>query len=157
MKRLIVIVMTFALILTAGSAMALTDTSPLTVNATVVGNCRITGTGTISFTNYDPTDSSPNNADGSVTVRCTNGVSYTIYIGTDRTMNSGSTGDSLPYELYSDAARSSVWGSTLAAGEGYASISNAESTKTIYGQIAAYEDVQAAGDYTDTVTITVEW
>ncbi len=157
MKRLIVILMAFALILTTGSAMAATDTSPLTVNATVMGNCRITGTGTISFTNYDTTDPTPNDADGSVAVRCTKNVSYTIYIGADRTMTSATTSDNLPYDLYSDAARTSAWGSALASGENYSSSSNAASTKTIYGRIAAYEDVGAAVDYTDTVTITLEW
>jgi spore coat protein U-like protein len=64
--------------------------------------------------------------------------------------------DTLNYELYSDAPRSSIWGSTLATGESYTSTSNAETTYDIYGRVPALQDV-GAGSYSDTVTITVEW
>jgi spore coat protein U-like protein len=89
-----------------------------------------------------------------VTIRATTGMSYTVYIGNDRSMTDGT--DTLNYELYSDVSRSSVWGSTLATGEGYSSTNNAEATHLIYGRIAALQDVQAGG-YSDMVTITVEW
>jgi spore coat protein U-like protein len=142
------------LFMAIGGAMAQTDTDTLTVTATVVDAALITAVGDISFGNYDPTDSTPTDADGSVTIRATTGMGYTVYIGSDRSMTDGT--DTLNYELYSDAARSSVWGSTLATGEPYTSTSNAETTYSIYGRIAALQDVQAGG-YSDTVTITVEW
>jgi spore coat protein U-like protein len=134
--------------------MAQTDTDTLTVTATVVDAALITAVGDISFGNYDPTDSVPTDADGSVTIRATDGLAYTVYIGADRSMTDGT--DTLDYELYSDAARSSVWGSTLATGEPYTSTTNAETVYDIYGRVAALQDV-GAGGYSDTVTITVEW
>jgi spore coat protein U-like protein len=140
--------------MTAGSAMAQTDTDTLTVTATVLDAALITSVGDIAFGNYDPTDSVPTDADGSVTIRATDGLLYTVYIGADRSMTFGAY--NLDYELYSDAARSSVWGSTFATGESYTSTSNAEMTYDIYGRVAALQDV-GAGAYSDTVTITVEW
>ena len=52
---------------------------------------------------------------GSVSVRATTGLDYWIYIGTDRVMTDGTY--NLDYELYSDAGRTSVWGSDLAGAE----------------------------------------
>jgi spore coat protein U-like protein len=137
-----------------GSSMAQTDTDTLTVTANVIDAALITGVGDIDFGNYDPTDATPTDADGSVTIRATTGMIYTVYIGSDRSMTLGA--DTLNYELYSDAARTSVWGSTEPTGETYTSSSNAEATHPIYGRLAALQDV-GDGAYSDTVTITVEW
>jgi spore coat protein U-like protein len=89
-----------------------------------------------------------------VTVRATTGLPYTIYIGADRVMTDGT--DNLNYELYSDGGRASVWGSTLATGEGYTSVSNAQVVYPIYGRVAALQNV-GPGNYSDSVTITLEW
>lgn len=52
MKKLIVVVMAIAIIAMAGVAMA-GDTANVTVNATVVGNCKFNSGGTVVFT-LDP-------------------------------------------------------------------------------------------------------
>lgn len=156
MKRIIIGLVALAFILiTSARAMAATATSSMSVSATVTGSARITSVGNVSFGNYDPTEpTTPNDANGSVTVRATKSLPYTIYIGATRTMSDGT--NTLNYLLYSDAARTSAWGSTLATGQAYTSASNAESTKTIYGRIAVLQDVPA-GAYSGTVTITLEF
>lgn len=147
------------LVLTVGVAatvLADTDTGTLNVTANVVNMARITSVGDISFGDYDPTDTTtPSDASGSVTVRATKALGYTIYIGNDRTMSDGS-GNNLSYELYSDSARTSAWGSDLAGGESTTSAGNSPLSHTIYGRISAGQDVPA-GSFSDTVTITVEW
>ena len=143
-----------ALCAAVGVAFADTDTGTLNVTATVLGKARIITIGDIAFGNYDPTDATATDANGSVTVRATKGLAYKVYIAADRTMTDGT--DTLTYELYSDAARTSAWGSTNPTAESYTSTSNAPSAKTIYGRVAALQDVQA-GSYTDTVVITLEW
>ncbi|MGH7819540.1 MAG: Csu type fimbrial protein [Candidatus Binatia bacterium] len=144
-----------AFLLGAGSALAASTTDTLTVSANVLDVARIVSVGDLSFTDYDPTElTTPNDADGSVTVRATKGLNYKIYIGSDRQMTNGV--DDLDYELYADAGRSAVWGTTSASAETFASTGNAPSAKTIYGRIAAGQDVEA-GNYSDTVTITLEW
>jgi spore coat protein U-like protein len=148
------IALTFVLV-SASSTMAATDTGTLNVSASVLGTARITSVGAMSFSNYDPTEpSAPNDATGSVSVRATKGLSYTIYIGAARTMSDGT--DTLNYELYSDAPGSTVWGSTQPTGVGYTSAGNAVSTKTIYGRIPVLQDVPA-GVYIGTVTVTLEF
>lgn len=156
MKKISIGLIALAFILvSAASAMAATDTGTLNVSASVLGTARITSVGAMSFSNYDPTEpTTPNDADGSVAVRATKGLAYTIYVGATRTMSNGT--DTLNYELYSDAGRSSVWGSTLAAGAAYTSAGNAISTKTIYGRIPVLQDVPA-GAYSGTVTVTLEF
>jgi spore coat protein U-like protein len=131
-----------------------TVTDTLSVTATVIESARIISVGDIAFGNYDPTDPSDTTANGSVVISATDTTAYTVYIGADRTMTSGA--NNLTYELYSDAGLTSAWGSTLATGESYTSTGIANATRTIYGEIAAGQDVPA-GAYTDTVTITVEW
>jgi spore coat protein U-like protein len=138
-----------------GGAMAQTDTDTLTVSATVIEAARIITVGDINFGNYDPTNPTANDAQGTVQIRATNGMTYTVYIeDPPREMTDGT--DTLSYELYSDAARTSVWGSTLGTGEGYTSTGNAPVTYDIYGRVAALQDV-GAGSYSQTVDITVEW
>ena len=154
MKRFTRIAMVLALVGFVGIAVADTDTDTLNVSATVLGKARIITVGDIDFGDYDPTDTANTDATGSVTVRATKGLAYKIYVGADRSMTDGT--DTLNYELYSDAGRTSAWGSTNPTAESYTSTSNAPSAKTIYGRISALQDVQA-GNYADTVTITLEW
>lgn len=156
MKKILIGLVAMALIFApAASAVAATDTANLNVSATVIGNARITSVGNVAFGNYDPTESTTAlDANGSVTVRATKSLPYTVYIGAARTMSDGT--NTLNYQLYSDAARTSAWGSTLATGQAYTSASNAESAKTIYGRIAVLQDVPA-GNYSGTVTITLEF
>ncbi|MBI2358335.1 MAG: spore coat protein U domain-containing protein [Deltaproteobacteria bacterium] len=119
MKRIFIGLAALALIFApVTSAMAATDTGSMTVSATVIGNAKITSVGNVSFGNYDPTESTtPLDANGSVAVRATKSLPYTIYVGATRTMSDGT--NTLNYQLYSDAARTSAWGSTLATGQAY--------------------------------------
>jgi spore coat protein U-like protein len=151
-------------------AQAATATSSFTVTTTVVASCTI-ATGGITFGNYDPivaNNTTPADANGTVTVACTNGTAATIGLsqGSFPTMAStavaparqmGTGALRVPYGLYTDAARTTVWGDvgTLAAVT-YNSTGMAASTTNIYGRIAAGLDV-AVGSYTDTVTATIQF
>jgi spore coat protein U-like protein len=141
-------------LLAGGTAWAATDTDTLTVTANVISSAQITGVGNIDFGDYDPSDATPLDADGSVSVRATVGLNYQIYISADRSMTGGS--DTLNYELYSDAGRTTVWGSELAGAEDYTSTGNTEVTYSIYGRVPALQDV-GPNAYSDTVQITLNW
>jgi spore coat protein U-like protein len=70
-------------------------------------------------------------------------------------MKSGS--NTLGYQLYLDAGRSSVWGdgsasSSTSSGTGTGSAQ----TLTIYGRLPSLANV-VPGSYTDTVTVTVSY
>lgn len=64
----------------------------------------------------------------------------------------------LAYNLYLDAARTVVWGDGTGGSSAYGPVHPAEgsTTLTIYGRIPAGQHV-AAGSYSDTVTVTLQF
>jgi spore coat protein U-like protein len=106
------------------SARAATASANLSVSATISNNCTIT-TLAVGFPAYDPivTHASvpDDSTSGSVTVTCTKGTAATIGLGlganpsgTQLRMLNGSA-NYLPYGLYQDTARSTVWGNAGSA------------------------------------------
>jgi spore coat protein U-like protein len=99
---------------------------------------------------------------GSFTVACTKNTSYTVSLGTGlnaagsarRMSSGGGTPDYLTYELFLDAARTTVWNATNMSSGTAASISPV--TLTVYGRVPAAQNV-GAGTYTDTVVSTVNF
>lgn len=155
----------FALGVAGGTAAATaalsadTATATMAVSATVANNCTIT-TNPIAFGGYDPIVShatSPLDAAGAVTLTCTKGAVTTVGLDTGANADAGTrrlaAGSSfLTYELYQDASRSTVWGSSGAAlyNSGTAPSKDAR-TFQVHGRLSAGQDVPA-GAYTDTVT-----
>ncbi len=153
MKRLVIMLMTAAIILSAGVVMAATDTSSLNVLANCIDVCRISSTTDVDFGTYDPTDPvADTDGQGSVTFRCTKGSSYGVYIVRTNVMSGP---DTLNYELYSDAPRTVVFPSA-SVGTPDTSAGIAPMTRQIYGTIPALQDA-AAGAYSESVTATVEY
>jgi spore coat protein U-like protein len=154
MKHFVVIITVLAVVLSATAVLAATETSPLSVFAQVVTRCRIDSVTNLDFLTYDPTDSvDDDDGVGDVTFRCTKNTAYEIYIAGVRTMTDGT--DILNFELYQDAARTTVWPSGLPGVSGV-SANNSPVTQGIYGRIPALQDVQA-GNYSGTVTVTIDY
>jgi spore coat protein U domain-containing protein, fimbrial subunit CupE1/2/3/6 len=140
-------------------------TANLTVSATVSVNCAVTA-GTLAFGAYDPvvTNASSNrDASGTFTVACTkNATGVTIDLGRGSNYSSGrrmaASGNYLSYQMYSNSARTSVWGSTSGGSvvNMSAPTSMAAVTYTVHGRIASGQDVPA-GSYTDTVVATINF
>lgn len=159
----------------ASASLVLAGPSPqvgtFSVSATVAKSCNITSTGNVAFGAYDPNDthlSTPLDATGGVTVRCTKGVAYAVALDQGATAAAGSSADAplrqmtdggterIRYDLYSDASHTTVWGGTAAS-----DVNNTETTGpsspdtlTVYGRIPAGQNA-AEGSYTDTVNVTV--
>lgn len=159
-----------ALTFCATEANAQTATSTFTVTATVAANCTITTVG-ITFGSYDPVvahQATPLDSNGSVTVACTSGATTTIGMDQGLTPTATSTAaaperqmasgpDFLRYDLYQDAARTTVWGDVGTPAEvTYVSTSFAPTLIDIFGQIPAGQDVNV-GTYSDTVTATISF
>ncbi len=152
---------------TALQAGAKTATDNLQISATVEATCTISAANGIAFGLYDPIIANKTRAldnTGSVTTTCSTGSSVTVALsqGNSATANSTadlparqmiSSGNYLPYSLYSDAARTIVWGDGTNSivsdtGDGTAR------TLTVYGRIAPAVNAPA-GTYADTVVATV--
>jgi spore coat protein U-like protein len=168
MKRnrlLVLAVLLCAAAFVPAAAQAQTATATLTVNASVARNCTIAAA-TLSFGAYDPiVANATTNLDGSVSynIACTRGGAGAVWIGMNLGSNaSGSTRrmlggtEYLNYELYSEATRTAVWGSTQAAGLVVVPNGRTPVPVTVYGRVVAGQDV-AVGSYTDSVTMTINF
>jgi len=154
MKRILLILMAAAVVLTSANAMAATATNALTSTATVVGTCSISSVTNLDFSTYDPT-SAVNDDDGvgDVAFTCTKGTAYDVYITGSRTMTDGT--DTLNFQMYQESGRTTLWPSGAPGVTGTAA-DNTVITRNIYGRITASQDV-GAGTYNGTVTVTVEY
>lgn len=154
MKKLIVILAALAVVLTAPSAMAATDTNPLAASASVAATCTIQSVTDLDFGTYD-TSSATDDDDGvgNVVFRCTKGTGYDVYITGARTMTDGT--DTLNFEMYQEVGRTTLWPSASVGVTGTAA-NNGNITLDIFGRITALQDVQV-GAYVGSVTVTVEY
>lgn len=141
---------------------AATATTTFTVTGTVVAACSVTAGG-MSFGTTIPNPITANiDATSTITATCANGTPYTIALSAGggpgatfatRFMTNG--GSTMTYSLYTNAARTAVWGtgaagSTVAAGTG----NGAAQPITVWGRIPP-QTVATAGAYTDTITVTI--
>ena len=142
-----------------GAALA-DDTANLTVSATVTPSCKLTTAPTLGFGALTPTAN--NDAQTNITWVCTNGFNTVIKLGGGGSGNIGARAmggaGALPYQLYTDAGRTSVFGdgttgNTVAvSGVGYSTVGNVP----VYGRVLqANAAVAPAGAYSDTVQITI--
>jgi spore coat protein U-like protein len=177
-KRLRVLVVVGALALNAGPASA----GPSQVSATgnVTQNCTALTPSTTAmtfpaydvFTNANTPDSDPTPA--TFTTKCTNGSSNVYYtvsggnnctnspVSGDRAMKSGS--NYLAYQLFQDSGYSQPWAINPTTCAGTTQVSSGAITSDsqslsfrLYAQIPAGQDPPVASNYTDQVTVAVNY
>jgi spore coat protein U-like protein len=135
---------------------------PFTVSATVINNCNI-GATNLSFGTAGVLGAGIN-ALGSLSVTCTNGDAWRISLNgggsgnvAARNMQRQGGGGSVSYQLYTDAARSVPWGdgsagTTRVTGTG----SGTSQAATVYGRVPP-QATPLPGNYSDTITATIEF
>jgi spore coat protein U-like protein len=134
------------------------------VKTNVVGACTLVATD-MDFGAYDTTSEAPDDATSTITHTCTNGTAATIAISQGSTTDGASTdlapvrqmangAITLAYSI-STSVGGAEWGNTKESGSVFTS--NGSSTPVnVYGRIAAGLAV-TAGNYTDSLTVTVEY
>jgi spore coat protein U-like protein len=151
-----------AVTMAAAPVHAATDTATFNVTASVADACDVQATNH-AFGAYVPSSSTSLDATSSVNVYCTVGTTYTLALNvgsgggafTGRKMINGS--HELVYNLYTSAARTTVWGDGSAS---TSTVNGAGSglltavTHTVYGRIDINQDVDP-GSYSSTVTVTL--
>lgn len=147
-------------------AFALAATTTFQVTANVAAQCNVAAVNLL-FGAVDPIGA---NVDQSttVTVKCTKNSAYTV--GLDAGVTTGATiaqrkmangADIMNYNLYTDAARSTVWGNSAVAptwvsGTG-AGLGTAQ-VLTVYGRVPTGQTNLAVGSYSETtITVTVTY
>ena len=137
-----------------------TAPSNVAVSATVQATCTNTAT-PLAFGVYSGVQS---DSTAIVTVTCTNTTPYTVALNagtaptatvTTRRMT-GAVGVFLNYALFSDAGRTTNWGSTVGSDTTAGTGTGAGQALTIYGRVAAAQ-FPAPGAYTDTIIATVTY
>ena len=149
-------------------AFALAKTSNLLVKASI-GNACVVSTDEINFNTYDPNASTDTVAVGKIKTTCTAGAGGTIKIGKGtngtgtndaptRRMATG-TGENvkyLSYDVFTDDARLKQWNHTDANSAALAG-TGGEVAINVYGKIPKGQTAAIAGDYTDTLVVTVNY
>lgn len=129
--------------------------------------------GSLAFGNINPLSASPTDSTATLRLSCGGTVAllvpYTVSIGAgtggsvaDRRMSS--SGGTLSYGLYRDAARSVPWGdgtastSVLNGGVTLDALGLAPDTvMTLYGRVPGGQRTVAPGSYSDVLTVTVTY
>jgi spore coat protein U-like protein len=149
--------------LVAAPSFAADTSANLGVNATVTADCTV-ATSPVAFGNVNVTSGQAVQGTGSVSVTCTSGTPWTAAadagIGTGADLATRKMADGanlLNYSLFTDSARTASWGdgvagaTTTLAGTGTGTVQ----TKTVYGLIPGGQTGVSAGEYEDTVQVTV--
>ena len=117
----------------------------------------------VAFGTYPPFSGTPTDSTGTVTVTCIGTANIVIELSTGgsgsyaaRQMSNG--GIHLLYQLYTNAARTTVWGNGTG---GTTTVSdrltgNSSGNYTVYGRIPAVQGV-TPGAYVDTIMVTVSY
>ncbi|CQD36098.1 sigma-fimbriae subunit [Yersinia mollaretii] len=150
---------------------AVTKTANITVTATLLPTC-IAGTlvgGATSFGSLNfgsatvlntPLAVTGQTNNGAISVQCSNKTSFSVLLSggqsgntSSRYLAGGPTGQHVNYNLYTDAAHSHIWDNIV----GVSQVATGQPIiLPIYGLIPA-QSTPAAGAYTDTVQVTINW
>ena len=162
MRRSVAYCVATAFAAASGAAHAATATTSFQVQLTIQAQCLINSASTLNFgtqgvlsANVDQTSA--------IQVQCTNTTPYNI--GLDAGTGAGATvttrkltggGATINYSLYSDSARTSVWGNTIGTNTVASTGTGAAQSFTVYGRIPS-QTTPAPATYTDTITVTVTY
>lgn len=133
------------------------------ISASVKNGCAIAQVENMNFGQLSPVNSPrlTGSATSSVTVSCPVNTTFSVALGDGlhnqqsvRNMCNSSNSDCIPYQLYQDAAHTQQWNTTNTQ---TVNIGNdTTKTLTVYGFVPS-QDWPSAGDYSDTVTVTLSY
>ncbi|AHM74290.1 Csu type fimbrial protein [Yersinia hibernica] len=169
-KRLLWLIVSLLLLRTY-PAYAVSKTANITFNATLLPTC-IAGTtvsGATTFGTLNFGSATVLNApiavigqanSGAISVQCSKNTSFTVLLsaGQSGSVNSrylagGPSSQHVNYNLYTDSAHSHIWDNTVGVSQ---VASGQPTTLPVYGLIPV-QSTPAAGVYTDTIQVTVNW
>lgn len=155
---------TLLLCISGSAVQAATTTTTFNVSATISAACNVTATD-LAFGAYNPASGTALDGSSTLSVACTSGTTYTLALDvgsaggsfTGRTMASGA--NTLAYNLFTSAARTTVWGdgsgsTTTVSGTGSGVLTN--NSHTVYGRIGIGQD-KPVGSYGSTITVSLNF
>ncbi|ATM96062.1 sigma-fimbriae subunit [Yersinia frederiksenii] len=152
---------------------------PFAVKATILPGCILgSGTadsssfGTLNFGNVSSLSTAINVASsqnaGSIIIQCSgtpslslalnSGANTSGNIASGRRLLNSATGEYLFYQIFQDSARSVVWGNGSNGGSAQVITANSTLQQVIlYAQLFASSTLPTAGNYTDTLLVTITY
>lgn len=136
------------------------DDDQFQVTARVLASCEVTAQD-LEFGDYDPVAASNLDAATTLSLTCTNGTPYDLFMSVGagestaaRYMRDGA--EQLAYILYRDPGRTALWGVTDGVDSLAGTGTGAAVSIDVFGRIPM-QQTAPAGDYADTITVTVSW
>jgi spore coat protein U-like protein len=153
--------------LAAGGAQAATTTTTFAVTATVQSTCSATAAA-LAFPNYTP-GGGAQIGNTTISVKCTKNTPFTVLLNVGSTTGDafaqrvmGSGANTLQYNLFTAASLLTIFGdgtggTQTVAGTGLG-VATANSVQ-VFGQVpdSATNQAAVAGNYSDTITVTVSY
>ncbi len=159
MRKLILVAAGAGMLVTT-PAVAGTNSSTLTVQATVAESCEVSDA-TLSWTGLGVLAGADHDTSTSMSITCTDGADYNINLAGGNNENSGqrrmvggTNGDFIPYDLYLGVPSSGTIvpvGTAVAAGTG----NGTAQSMTIGGRIPSSAANVTADSYSDSVAVTI--
>ena len=148
----------------ASAAVASTATTTFAVTATVIDSCGVSAT-SLAFGDYNSISGGMLDAAAMISPICTSGTVYSVALNAGQGSGAlpssrkltGPVGVTLNYGIFTDSARSSVWGDGT-GGTGMRIGTGNGNTQPVmmYGRIPAAQ-AGLVGSYSDTVTVTLTY
>jgi spore coat protein U-like protein len=140
---------------------AIVATALIAGGARAAPTCKGLSTSPVAFGSYNPVSATPTDSVGTISYFCPGALSPVISIsagGAGSFSPRGMVGaDVLGYNLYTDAARTVVWGDgTSGTVTAPGVVSTNPATANIYGRIFPLQNV-SAGSYSDTLIVTINF
>ena len=162
MRHFAVQLSTAALLLAvAAPAAASSVGATMPVTALTITACAVVAT-PLAFGTLNQLGGASNDSQTTLVVTCTPGTTYDVGLdngahasGNVRHMNPVIGSSTIPYALYSNAARTTAWGNTVGTDTLNATAAILPTTLTVYGRVPAGTPPVVAGAYADLVTVTV--
>jgi spore coat protein U-like protein len=161
MRKIIALSACTLAVAVSAPAFAAIDTDTMEVTANVIDNCAVTAS-PMAFGQLTTLGSANIDSSATVALACTPNAAYDVSMdlgvnasGSQRRLvNGADASQTIPYAIYTDAARTNAW--TSAVGNTVAgTASGGVVALTAYGRIPASASAVSAGSYADSVTVTV--
>lgn len=133
-----------------------TDTAQFNVKLTLEQGCKFTSAGDLDFGTHSVlTNPIQDTAPSEILVACSKDLPYALsFISAGSNKMTGPDSGTIDYQMFSDAARSAlIDASTSLEDTG----TGEDQSFKVYGTVPGGQGAKAAGDYSDTVTVTVTY
>ncbi len=139
-------------------ALAGTASQDMSVSASISASCDFGAAASLPFGSLNVSQLAAGkieSAPASVKITCTNtGTAAKLYGGSTRKMLNGAS--EMNYQVFTDASRSAVLGTSVSDGADVVA-DGSEQTLTLYGRTGAGQGTLPAGNYSQNLSLTVEF